>query len=104
MRRWVSAIDPELVAASDEVDRSLTCDTLRLTLRARLDRASATARWIGGFQRASARWTESGSLGDPPASDTDSNGYAEPDTVDYDWANWHGSVQCRHDGVFQILT
>lgn len=53
VRAWVAGVDPELVEASDEVDRSLTADTLRLSLRARLDRASATARWIGDFRRAS---------------------------------------------------
>lgn len=53
MRAWVSAVDPLLVEASDEVDRTLTDDTLRLPLRARLDRASATARWLGEFRRAS---------------------------------------------------
>ncbi len=55
MRAWVLRIDPELVAASDEVDRSLTEDTLRLSLRARLDRASATAAWIDRFRHASTR-------------------------------------------------
>ncbi len=52
VRDWVGAVDPELVAAADEVDRSLIADTLRLSLRARVDRASATARWIGEFRRA----------------------------------------------------
>ncbi len=55
VRAWVGSIDPDLVLASDEVDASLTTDTLSLSLRERLNRASATARWIGGFVRASTR-------------------------------------------------
>ncbi len=49
VRTWLQSVDPELDRACDEVDRSLLDDTLRLTLRERLDRSSATARWLGEF-------------------------------------------------------
>jgi hypothetical protein len=48
------SVDPDLVAASGEVDGSLIRDTLALSPRERLDRSSATARWIGQFRRAAA--------------------------------------------------
>ena len=34
VRAWLRARDPELEAACDEVDRSLTLDTLRMSFRA----------------------------------------------------------------------
>jgi hypothetical protein len=49
VRAWLRARDPELDAACEGVDRSLIADTLRLPIRERLDRCSATARWIGNF-------------------------------------------------------
>ena len=51
----VRARDPELIAASRDVDVSLIRDTLRLTVRERLDRATALAKRLGGLQRARRR-------------------------------------------------
>jgi hypothetical protein len=53
VRAWLRARDPELDAACDEVDRSLTLDTLRLTLRERIAQLGASAAWLHGFRRAS---------------------------------------------------
>jgi hypothetical protein len=50
VRSWLRGQDPELEAACDEVDRTLIEDTLRLSPRERIDRASATARWISTFR------------------------------------------------------
>ena len=44
VRAWLRARDPELDEACDEVDRTLLADTLRVSLRERIDRSSATAR------------------------------------------------------------
>jgi hypothetical protein len=55
VRAWLLSVDPDLVAASEEVDVSLIRDTLALSPRERLDRASATVRWIGEFRRAASR-------------------------------------------------
>jgi hypothetical protein len=53
MRAWFLLRDPELVAAADEVDASLTLDRLSLPLLERVRRGAATARWVGEFRRAS---------------------------------------------------
>jgi hypothetical protein len=50
VRAWLRARDPELDAACDEVDTSLIADTLRLSVRERLRRFSATASWFRSFQ------------------------------------------------------
>lgn len=51
VRAWLRVVDPELDAACDEVDSTLSEDTLRLSPRERLDRASAATRWLGAFTR-----------------------------------------------------
>ena len=53
MRAWFLLRDPELVAAADEVDASLTLHRLSLPLLERVRRGAATARWVGEFRRAS---------------------------------------------------
>jgi hypothetical protein len=58
VRAWLRAHDPELDAACDEVDRTLIRDTLSLTPRQRIDRASATARWLGAFRSRAVRVAE----------------------------------------------
>lgn len=55
VRAWLLDVDPDLVAAADDVDRTLIADTLRLSLSERLDKASATAAWLMEFRRAAAR-------------------------------------------------
>jgi hypothetical protein len=51
----VRARAPELFAASQEVDVSLIRETLKLTVRERLERATALAKRLGGLQRARRR-------------------------------------------------
>ena len=53
VRAWLRARDPELDAACDEVDRSLTLDTLRMSFRDRLAELSTAGAWLHGFRRAS---------------------------------------------------
>lgn len=55
LKAWLSQVDPELLEAAEEVDRSLLQWMLTLSPLQRLEAASKAARGLAGFHHAPSR-------------------------------------------------